>query len=120
MEREDNRLIALDGITTEETNYFQVYEGLESSRLFAGTSKNTRLQLFFTVNNDVTVISRTVYSTFMLLGDVGGFTGLLYYVGSFLVSLLTYNNPQNGLVQKLFVVSKEKQGQRQFEELDSS
>ena len=81
---------------------------MKSSRLFPGTSKNTRLQLFFTVNQDVTVISRTVYSTFMLLGDVGGFTGLLYYVGSSIVSFLTYNNPQNRLVQKLFVVSTEK------------
>ena len=43
----------------------------------------------------------------MLLGDVGGFTGLLYFVGSSIVSLLTYNNPQNRLIEKLFVVSPE-------------
>ena len=110
MEREDNRLIALDGITTKETDYFQLHEGFEYPRLLSGTSTNTRLQLIFTLNQDVTVISRTVYSTFMLLGDVGGFTGLLFYVGSSIVSLLTYNNPQNRLVEKLFVVSPEKQG----------
>ena len=69
----------------------------------------------------MTVISRTVYSTFMLFGDVGGFTGLLYYVGSSIVSLLTYNNPQNRLVEKLFVASTEGlRGQRKPEELDSS
>ena len=49
------------------------------------------------------MINRTVYSTFMLLGDVGGFTGLLYAVGALIVSLLTFNNPENRLVQKLFV-----------------
>ena len=51
------------------------------------------------------MVSRTVYSTFMLLGDVGGFAGLLYAVGAFIVSLLTFNNPENRLVEKLFVVN---------------
>ena len=63
------------------------------------------MQIFFSVDHDVTVINRTVYSTFMLLGDVGGFSGLLYSVGAFIVSLLTYNNPENKLVERLFVVS---------------
>ena len=63
------------------------------------------MQIFFSVGHDVTVINRTVYSTFMLLGDVGGFSGLFYSVGAFIVSLLTYNNPENKLVERLFVVS---------------
>ena len=63
------------------------------------------MQIFFSVGHDVTVINRTVYSTFMLLGDVGGFSGLLYSVGAFIVSLLTYNNPENKLIERLFVVS---------------
>ena len=65
---------------------------------------NSRLQLVFSVSHDVTRTTRTVYSTFMLLGDVGGFSGLLYAVGSSLVSLLTYNKAENRLIEKLFRV----------------
>ena len=70
---------------------------------FSTASNYTRLQIFFTVDLDVTMIDRTVYSTFMLLGDVGGFSGLLFTFGSSLVSLLTYNNPKNKLIEKLFL-----------------
>ena len=59
----------------------------------------------FNLDLDVTLIDRTVYSTFMLLGDVGGFFGLLYSVGALIVSLLTHNNPENRLAEKLFVTS---------------
>ena len=38
----------------------------------------------------------------MLLGDVGGLSGLLFTVSASLVSILTYNNPENMLVEKLF------------------
>ena len=61
--------------------------------------------MFFSVDVDVNLIDRTVYNTFMLLGDVGGFSGLLYAVGAQIVSLMTYNNPENRLVERLFVVS---------------
>ena len=67
------------------------------------------------MGQDVVVVHRTVYNTFMLLGDVGGLSGLLYAVGASIVSLLTYNNPENTLVEKLFVVSgtSSKLGQRE-------
>ena len=73
------------------------------------------MQLVFTVGHDVVVVHRTVYNTFMLLGDVGGLSGFLYAVGASIVSLLTYNNPENTLVEKLFVVSgtSSKLGQRE-------
>lgn len=50
------------------------------------------------MGQDVVVVNRTVYNTFMLLGDVGGLSGLLYAVGASIVSLLTYNNAENTLV----------------------
>ena len=34
----------------------------------------------FTLDKDKTVIERSVYNSFMLLGDVGGFTGFLGYL----------------------------------------
>ena len=88
-------------------------------RTLPNTSKNTRLQITFTINPDVMVINRTVYSTFMLLGDVGGFSGLLYAVGASIVSLLTYNDPENRLVEKLFVVGQSKKPDQKLE-LNSS
>ncbi len=38
----------------------------------------------------------------MLLGDIGGFSGILFSAGSVIVSLLTHNNPQNYLTRRLF------------------
>lgn len=38
----------------------------------------------------------------MLLGDVGGFQGLLFSAGAFIVGLFTYNNPENYLVYNLY------------------
>ena len=38
----------------------------------------------------------------MLLGDVGGFSGILFSAGAVIVSLFTHNNPQNYLTQRLF------------------
>jgi hypothetical protein len=39
----------------------------------------------------------------MLLGDVGGFSGLLFSVGAVIVGFLTHNNPENYLARKLYV-----------------
>ena len=48
----------------------------------------------------------------MLLGDVGGLSGLLFIVGTNIVSFLTYNNPENRLVERLFLVSKAEAGKK--------
>ena len=56
----------------------------------------------------------------MLLGDVGGFSGLLYTVGASIVSLLTYNNPENRLVEKLFIVGSSERPDQKQPELNSS
>ena len=44
----------------------------------------------YSVSQDVIVINRSVYNTFMLLGDIGGLSGLLYTVGAFITGILTY------------------------------
>ena len=49
-----------------------------------------------------TIIERSVYNSFMLLGDVGGFTGFLGYLCSILVSILTYKNSTNHLTRQLY------------------
>ena len=101
---EDNRLIALDGVTTVDSDFVSSRLGRTYQRPMWQDGINSRLQLVFTVNHDVTFTTRTVYSTFMLLGDVGGFSGLLYAVGTSIVGLLTYNSAENRLIEKLFKV----------------
>ena len=39
----------------------------------------------------------------MLLGDVGGLSGIFYAIGAWLVSFLTYNKSENFLAHKLFI-----------------
>lgn len=65
-------------------------------------SSNTRLEFNFRVDNDIVNIDRYVYTVFMLLGDIGGFSGLLYSLGAVLLSILTFQNPENYLASKLY------------------
>ena len=101
---EDNRLIAINDITTADGDFVKIRLGKQLQRPLQQVDLNSRLQLVFSVSHDVTQTTRAVYNTFMLLGYVGGFSGLLYAVGSSLVGLLTYNSAENRLVEKLFTV----------------
>ena len=118
VDRDDNLFIALQGITNVEGELVQAQIGSKFERMLFDTSKNARLQIMYSVSHDVTVINRSVYNTFMLLGDLGGLSGLLYTVGAFITSLLTYQSPENKLVEKLFVYSSVNFRQEQ-NELDS-
>ena len=51
---------------------------------------------------DVTKIERSVYTFFMLLGDIGGLSGILFSFGASLLAYINYEKPQNNLVEKLF------------------
>ena len=74
----------------------------------------------FSVGFDVSLIDRTVYNTFNLLGDVGGFSGLLFAVGSQIVSFLTFNNPENRLVERLYVTSSQSSERCDQDKLNAS
>ena len=54
------------------------------------------------IHPEVTLIERNVYNSFMLFGDVGGFSGLLLTIGSFLVSIFNFYNAENYVAQSLF------------------
>ena len=54
------------------------------------------------MQSQVTSISREVYNAFMLFGDVGGFSGLLFTLNAIIVSIFTHNNTENYLVESLF------------------
>ena len=54
------------------------------------------------MSSQVTSISREVYNSFMLFGDVGGFAGLLFTLNALIVNIFTYNNTENHLAESLF------------------
>ena len=64
--------------------------------------KRIRFELEFYATTDVTRVQRVVYNLFMLLGDVGGLSGILVTLAAILVKLLTYKNSENHLVELLF------------------
>ena len=51
---------------------------------------DTRLEVDIKMNPDLTIIRRSVYNTFALLGDVGGFYGLLFSISTSLLSIINY------------------------------
>ena len=57
LEREDNLLMALKGITEQEDTFFQFLPGKENDRIFTGET-DTRLQIIFEINDEVTLFER--------------------------------------------------------------
>ena len=53
-------------------------------------------------STDITYVSRVVYNLFMLISDVGGLSGFLVSLAAALVSVFTYKNAENHLVELLF------------------
>ena len=51
---------------------------------------------------DTNTVFRAVYNTFNLLGDIGGFYGLLFSLASALLSVLNFQKSENLLAQNLF------------------
>ena len=51
---------------------------------------NNRLEIDITMNQDLTIIRRSVYNTFSILGDIGGFYGLLFWISNSLLSIINY------------------------------
>ena len=54
------------------------------------------------VDRDVKLIQRSVYNTFMLVGDLGGFSGFLASLSAIILGLVNYQNPENSLASRLY------------------
>ena len=93
--REDNPIIAINLVTAEEDTFFSISEVLSETR-----TKNfhTRYLLTYSMNLDVTKLERSVFNFFTLLGDIGGFYGLLVSIFATLHGFVNYNNTENSLV----------------------
>lgn len=91
----------INSVTGKDDTFFDLIEASTATRSLDQT-RNTRLQMTFSMSSQVTSISREVYNAFMLFGDVGGFSGLLFTLNAIIVSIFTYNNAENSLVESLF------------------
>ena len=60
------------------------------------------MEFYWYYDRDVMNIERSVYNTFMLLGDVGRLNGLLISVATFLLSILNFQKADNILVSDLY------------------
>ena len=88
LSREDNLLMAINGLTSVEEPYFDI---IQDQMYNQGLSDfNRRLQIDFTLDPRVTIMERQVYNVFMLLGDVGGFSGLLFTLGAILIGIVNF------------------------------
>ena len=64
-----------------------------------------RLEMNFAIDPSVTLVDREVYNIFMLLGDVGGFSGLLLSLGAILIGIINFQNAENFVVKSLYLGS---------------
>ena len=81
--------MAIESLTDIEENYFEIEWRKDVIRNY---KYNSRLQQIYQLDSDVIFIERSVYNTFMLIGDVGGFIGFLSTSSSFLMYVASYNN----------------------------
>ena len=91
--------MAINGLTTQNEPFFNIVRSDFGDRCL---NYYDRINLMFHIDHEVTLIQRQVYNSFMLFGDVGGFSGLLIGLGSFIVSFLNFQNAENYVAQFLY------------------
>ena len=96
--------MAIESLTGDEDKFFDMIETDSFTRPPDTGNSIYRIKLWigFELNSDVTLIQRNVYNSFMLLGDVGGLQGILLSIGAIIVSIFTYNTPENFLAKNLY------------------
>ena len=75
------------------------------------------MEFFYQMDKDVTRISRTVYNSFMLLGDIGGLYGLFISFATTILGFINYQKPDNQLAAKLFKPKSHSARSRQINNL---
>ena len=65
------------------------------------------------MNKDVEKVDRSVYNTFMLLGDVGGLYGILVPLAAMIIKFLNFQKVENKLVQDLYSNETSLQAEKQ-------
>ena len=98
-------MISLSGFTEIEETFLTIVKNDQGTRT---ADYYTRLEIIYEMSLDATKISRSVYTFWMVIGDVGGLSGVLYSVCSYLISVFTHQKPENHLVGQLYQTSEPK------------
>ena len=86
LEREDSLTMAIETMTEIEESGF-ITEVHRTSTLY---ENSTIAGFTYYYDRDVVKLERSIYNTFMLLGDVGGLFGLFVSIASSLLSILNF------------------------------
>ena len=97
-EREDTLTLAITEVTEIEEFGFQTKIFNTDFPRF----EHNLAEFRWYYDRNVVKIERTVYNTFMLLGDVGGLFGLFVSLASSLLNILNYQKAENILVSDLY------------------
>ena len=87
LNREDNLLMSLSGITDKSETFLDV---VHDSIVFRPYEYNVRLSYEIFIDLNLRTIDRQVYNAFVLFGDIGGFSGLLFTIGATIQGLITF------------------------------
>ena len=60
------------------------------------------IEFDFFFDRNLYQMSRTVYNSYMMLGDIGGLFGLLFSISSSILGVINYQKSENILVSDLY------------------
>ena len=87
-----NELSSVDSFLKNEADddrsFFSIIEQTNNGPLIEGSNENLLAQFAVVIHEDVVYKSRTVYSILDFLGDIGGLSDALQYIGQILIWLL--------------------------------
>ena len=106
LDYDNNMFMSLAGITDQEVDFFEVQEEEIS---FITAIDGSLLEFIIVLNSDYLEINRSAYNFFQVLGDVGGFYGMLVGLASTLLGWITYGKADNYVATSLYKVSGERQ-----------
>ena len=93
-------------VTEQDESSFEI---VELPDFYSYPIYETRIAIAIQMNLDTQTISRSIYNTFNLLGDIGGFYGLLVSFASVILGILNFNKPDNNCAEDLFKFQNNKE-----------
>ena len=64
--------------------------------------RDSVIEFDFLYDRNLYQVERTVYNSFMMLGDIGGLFGLLFSISTTLLGIINFQKSENILVSDLY------------------
>lgn len=91
--------MSISGLSSTEETMFSTVEKKDLTRPYA---QDSRLEFTYTMGLNANKVSRSVYTFWNVLGDIGGLYGVLALACANLISILTYHKSKNYLASQLY------------------